>query len=147
MRTCVDCPPPSRPSQARACPYPGPRCSTHHRQVTKARKTRAHDLHVSRTYNVEPGFYARLLDVQDGKCAICRRATGKTKRLALDHNHKTGDPRGCLCGPCNRIIGMWFDDPETFRRAARYLENPPAAALLIADMTAGIVHDKQPSAV
>jgi hypothetical protein len=87
------------------------------------------------TYNVEAGFYAKLYAVQGGKCALCRRATGKTKRLAVDHNHRTGDPRGLLCGPCNRIIGMWFDDPETFRRAARYLEEPPAAALLIADNT------------
>lgn len=126
---CKEC----EPGTLRPAPYPGPRCATHHRLATKATKQRDHDAYVARTYGVSRGFYEKLLNAQNGRCAICQRATGKARRLAMDHNHLTGAPRGALCGPCNRVIGTWFDNPETFRRAARYLENPPAAVLLLAD--------------
>jgi hypothetical protein len=87
---------------------------------------------VAATYDVSRGFYASLREVQSGTCAICQRATGKAKRLAVDHNHRTGDVRGLLCGPCNSLLAHCRDDVEMLRRAARYLLEPPAAALLIA---------------
>lgn len=40
-------------------------------------------------------------------CAICQRATGKARRLAVDHNHDTGDVRGLLCGRNHILIGRW----------------------------------------
>lgn len=128
-KLCKDCPPgaPRRPA-----PYPGPRCATHHREAQRRRKAQVHDAHVSRTFGVSRGFYDQLRALQQGVCAICRRANGRTKRLAVDHDHRTGDPRGLLCGPCNQVVGVWSDDPETFRRGARYLEAPPAAQLLLA---------------
>lgn len=128
-KQCRDCVPGSK----RPAPYPGPRCATHHRATRKVSSAKYHDTYVSRTYGVSRGFYARLIAAQGGRCAICQRATGKARRLALDHRHCDNAPRGALCSPCNRIIGLWGDNPETFRRAARYLENPPAAALLLAD--------------
>lgn len=109
------------------------RCKKCIKAAENASKVLAHDAYVARTYGVSRGFYARLIEAQDGYCAICQRANGRSKRLALDHDHSTGDPRGALCGPCNRILGFVRDDPEVLRRAARYLENPPAAALLLAD--------------
>ena len=45
--------------------------------------------------------YARLLEKQKGKCAICDTYP-KKKRLAVDHDHETGQIRGLLCGTCNR---------------------------------------------
>jgi hypothetical protein len=101
--------------------------------AVKATRDRDHDARIARTYGVARGFYQRLLDTQSGRCAICQRATGKARRLALDHRHSDNTPRGLLCSPCNRLVGIWGDNPEVFRRAARYLDNPPAAALLIAD--------------
>lgn len=127
-RNCRDCEPESK----RPAPHPGPRCATHHRVATKAKKERNHSTYVARTYGVTRDFYQRLLDTQNGRCAICQRATGKARRLAVDHDHRTGQPRGALCSPCNRVVGIWFDNPDTFRRAANYLEHPPAAPLLIA---------------
>lgn len=42
----------------------------------------------------------------DGHCAICRVAeVGCPKRLAIDHDHTTGEFRGWLCEKCNRSIG------------------------------------------
>lgn len=114
----------------RPAPYQGPRCATDHRAATRTRKERAHDRRVQTVFELEPGEYARLLEFQGGKCAICQRATGKTKRLAVDHDHGTARVRGLLCGPCNQLLGHGRDDPEFFRRIIGYLTIPPYTEML-----------------
>lgn len=66
---------------------------------------------------------------QNGVCAICQKSTdiidirtGLPRRLAIDHNHKTGEIRGLLCHDCNIAIGHFKDNAELLRCAARYLE-------------------------
>lgn len=76
---------------------------------------------VVKTYALEPGDYNILYTQQVGRCAICLWATGKARRLAVDHDHKTGRVRGLLCGPCNQFIGRMGDSPAAFLRAAAYL--------------------------
>lgn len=127
-RTCKDC---LRDgvTTTRPAPHPGPRCASHHRAVKKARRVAAHDTMVQRVYGLGHGGYAALYELQGGLCAGCRRATGATKRLAVDHNHATGEVRGLLCGVCNQLIGHFRDNPETFLRLADYLVNPPARRL------------------
>lgn len=127
MKVCKDCPPGSK----RAARFPGPRCFTHNKIVVKARSDAAHDRDVVRTYGLPPGGYVRLLAAQGGKCWICQRANGKTKRLAVDHNHKNDKVRGILCGPCNQLLGHVRDDPDVLIRAAQYLVNPPAERFLL----------------
>ncbi|WP_424923390.1 endonuclease VII domain-containing protein [Actinocrispum wychmicini] len=69
--------------------------------------------------------------MQGGRCAICQRATGRGKRLAVDHNHATGEVRGLLCKPCNRdVLGHLRDDVSAFERAIVYLTDPPARRML-----------------
>jgi hypothetical protein len=126
MKVCKDCPEGSK----RTARFPGPRCYTHDRAINKARSEAAHDRAVQRAYGLPPGGYARLLAAQGGVCFICRRANGKTKRLAVDHNHKDDKVRGILCGPCNQLLGHVRDDPDTLIRAAQYLINPPAERFL-----------------
>lgn len=126
-KPCKDCPPGTK----RPAPHPGPRCTTHHRAFKKAQGARQHDKMVQLVYGLGPGDYERLLEAQGGRCAITGcRATGKTKRLAVDHDHKTGEVRGVLCGPHNQLIGYNRDNPEAFRSLADYLENPPARRVL-----------------
>ena len=121
-KTCKDCGPSSR----RAAPFPGPRCATHHRVVKAARKAAAQASQRAKLYGLGPGQYDELYAAQGGVCAICKRATGKTKALAVDHDHKTGYVRGLCCGICNKLLGHLRDDPELARNIVSYLEKPPA---------------------
>lgn len=61
--------------------------------------------------------YAKLLDRQDGKCAVCQ----KDGSLVIDHDHKTGAVRGLLCGRCNMGLGQFSDDVDLLSSAMRYL--------------------------
>jgi hypothetical protein len=56
--------------------------------------------------------YDRAFLIQGGRCLICRRHQSELKkRLAVDHNHKTGMFRALLCSVCNFRVGAY----ETFR--------------------------------
>ncbi len=122
-RPCKGCGSTTRPT-----PHPGPRCATCHREVRKDRRKAAHGSYVLRTYGMTEEMYWALYDAQGGVCAICRRATGRAKRLAVDHDHSCcPEPptcgrctRGLLCGPCNELIGRLGS--AALRRAADYLE-------------------------
>lgn len=47
----------------------------------------------------------KLSDAQNGKCAICQKPESHFRmRLAVDHNHKTGQVRGLLCYRCNKFV-------------------------------------------
>lgn len=117
------------PTKQRPAPYPGPRCATHNRAVKKERSKRTAEKRDENVYGLKPGGFEALLEVQGGKCAICQRATGKTRRLSVDHDHTTGWVRGALCRPCNTLIGRARDSVDFFLRAADYLKNPPADKL------------------
>jgi hypothetical protein len=114
---------------------PGPRCATCWRAVSKQRKEAKADYNATQLYGVKPGFYKKMLAAQDGRCGVCKKPRRKAKRMPTDHNHKTGRVRGLVCDPCNEIIGRWGDDPEIFLNGYRYLTNPPADALLMAEDT------------
>lgn len=45
------------------------------------------------------------------------------KVLCVDHNHKTGEIRGLLCGLCNSGIGHFKDKIKLLKKAIKYLEN------------------------
>ena len=71
--------------------------------------------------------YAAMLERQGRGCAICG-STPKTRRLHVDHDHRTGRVRGLLCFTCNNRIVARGATPERLRRAADYLEGSDAAA-------------------
>lgn len=109
----------------RPAPYPGPRCTTHWRERKKEVKAANHEKRVQNTYGLEKGEYAQLYTFQGGLCSLCRRATGASRRLSVDHDHATGDVRGLLCRPCNSLLGHARDKVEFFRRCILYLNLPP----------------------
>lgn len=103
------------------------RCTT---EVRREISDRAHRARVARVYGIEPGDYDKLYEAQGGRCAICQRATGASRRLSVDHDHATGKVRGLLCRPCNDILGHARDDWRYFARAWSYLSAPPADSVL-----------------
>lgn len=69
-------------------------------------------------------LYERLLAEQDGHCAVCP-ATPGTRRLHIDHDHRTGRVRGLLCHSHNRRL--WAGaTPAELRKLADYLERAAA---------------------
>ena len=52
------------------------------------------------------------------RCEIC----GSTKKLCVDHNHKTLRFRGMLCQSCNRFLG-WFE--RNREKIEKYLKEKP----------------------
>ncbi len=57
--------------------------------------------------------WKEINEQQHGLCAICgepevAKFHGKVRRLAVDHNHTTGDIRGLVCYKCNTRLG-WFE--------------------------------------
>jgi hypothetical protein len=63
---------------------------------------------------------------QHGLCAIClqphgRSLLGRSKQLAVDHDHATGALRGLLCDDCNLGLGLFLDDPQRLMNAAVYI--------------------------
>lgn len=52
-------------------------------------------------------------------CSVC----GGTNKICYDHSHTSGKFRGWLCNNCNVALGMAYDNPETLRKLADYLEH------------------------
>jgi hypothetical protein len=72
-------------------------------------------------YGLTTADYQRMLDGQDGACAICRIPPAENVNLAVDHCHETGIVRGLLCDGCNQAIGRLGDNAASVNRAVRYL--------------------------
>lgn len=89
--------------------------------MTDPDKARASRL--KRIYGITLEQYDELLLRQDHKCPACLRHESEFPiRLAVDHDHKTGEVRGLLCNYCNhRIVGR-HRDAELLRRVADYLD-------------------------
>lgn len=154
MKPCKDClaelvgaPP---PKAMRPAPHPGPRCATHHRVELIRRRKAAGEKRRQALYGLTPDEHAVLLWYQGGACAICQKARGIRRALAVDHDHARArehdhdEDKGCglcvrglLCKRCNRILGDFRDDPETFQRAAEYLLSWPSSRALSAWVAAG----------
>lgn len=85
-----------------------------------------HGAMIAKTYGITPAAYDALMRLQGGRCAICR-ARPKSKRLAVDHDHKTGAVRGLLCSRCNHeLMGAAWDSLAIAVALWHYLNTPPA---------------------
>lgn len=75
-------------------------------------------------YGITPADYNRLFVKQGGRCAICFKHESEEKhwkRLAIDHDHKSGKVRGLLCVTCNVRIGV-LESGEWLAGAEQYLK-------------------------
>lgn len=133
---------PYRPKPPRPVVYgktkPSRRCATHRREDLAAAKVRRAEAHVQRTKGLTPAEYDALYEYQGRKCALPRcRATGKARRLAVDHDREravnvcghdrdiacVGCARGLVCGPHNyELLGRFAGDLQD---ALDYIMDPP----------------------
>jgi hypothetical protein len=65
--------------------------------------------------------YINLARERGEVCEICGRK-GRGRRLAVDHDHKSGRVRGLLCWKCNTGIGLLQEDRGILERAKEYLD-------------------------
>ena len=72
-----------------------------------------------------PDDLRALVEHQGGVCWICGKKGTAFRRLAIDHDHRTGEIRGLLCDYCNTTLGYLKDDVQWLAQAAAYLECPP----------------------
>lgn len=84
---------------------------------------------LKREYGLTLDEYNNMLRKQAHRCAVCRRpetqkmaATGKMKRLAVDHDHVTGAVRGLLCQRCNVLVWAMEDNHTTLVAIGAYIE-------------------------
>jgi len=135
---CIDCNAMGRQS-ARPAYSPGPRCSEHWNVEKRRRSIAAHARRIEETYGITGDEYWSIYESQDGRCYVCQRAKGKSRRLAVDHDHHKGcghDPKkGCrqcvralLCTFCNDVIGKL--DEASLARAVHVLKHAPAQGIL-----------------
>jgi hypothetical protein len=75
-------------------------------------------LQMKNLYGLDLAQWDRMVIRQLGRCAVCEQPC---RDLHVDHDHETGKIRALLCHKCNRGIGLFNDDPERLRAAARYV--------------------------
>jgi hypothetical protein len=81
------------------------------------------ETYYQRNFGISLDFYNQQLSKQENRCAGCDTHISQLKqRLAVDHNHITGQIRGLLCGNCNRSLGLIKESRETLQRLADYLD-------------------------
>lgn len=70
--------------------------------------------------------YLAALRGQLGACAVCgsneQPVAGTHRGLHLDHDHKTGKPRGILCSRCNQVLGRVGESVDTLLSMLEYIK-------------------------
>lgn len=75
---------------------------------------------VLQKYGMTEDDYQRQLQLQGGVCDICKQPP-RGERLAVDHDHSTGNFRGLLHANCNAALGLLQDDLFVVEGALKYL--------------------------
>lgn len=75
------------------------------RLYNASRPEKVYEATIRMKYGMGLDDYGRLLEQQEGCCAICRNKPNG-RRLAVDHDHVSGDVRGLLCPRCNYVVAV-----------------------------------------
>lgn len=78
---------------------------------------------LKKNYGITLQRYNEMFQNQEGSCCICKKHQNEfSKRLSVDHCHKTGKVRGLLCNNCNLAIGLFDEDLNVIKNTIYYLE-------------------------
>jgi hypothetical protein len=94
-------------------------CNECHRDDTRNRK-----------YGITSASYDAMLEQQGGGCAVCHEACITGRRLAVDHEHASGQVRGLLCSRCNVAVGFLQESRVLARNVADYLDQHTFAVII-----------------
>jgi hypothetical protein len=79
------------------------------------------EIHLRNKFGLTVNEYRSILQAQGGVCAICGSLPTPGISLHVDHDHDTGEIRGLLCVRCNNALGLFREDTDLLKRAARYV--------------------------
>lgn len=71
----------------------------------------------AKIYGLLPDELQLLEQRSAGRCEVC----GKSKKLCIDHDHRTGVVRGLLCLTCNIALGAARESVSTLQQILIYL--------------------------
>lgn len=97
------------------------------RERIKNPETRAQVLETARrtkmklAYGITLEQYEAKFGAQKGLCAICQKPPTR-KRLAVDHDHRSGKIRDLLCSYCNFLVGT-LEEGKLVTTAMLYLKH------------------------
>ena len=81
-----------------------------------------------RQHGITLNQYNKMSKQQKNKCLICGKKETSLdryrhlKRLAVDHDHKTGKNRGLLCDRCNRALGYVYENKMILMKLINYID-------------------------
>jgi hypothetical protein len=105
---------------------PFPWCLTCKRQYDNdlyyAKPDQYRNYRLKQLYGISLSEYDKMLQDQGGGCAVCSQQCPTGRKLAVDHDHATGQIRGLLCVDCNTTLGSVRDDPQRLLDLVAYLE-------------------------
>lgn len=96
---------------------------------SKAEYERNKDTYANRDlikrYGITLDDYYHMLEEQNECCYICGKHesnNSKNKKLAIDHNHTTGQIRKLLCHHCNSALGQVKENVDILKKMIEYIE-------------------------
>lgn len=85
-------------------------------------KDKIREQNLKKRFNMTNEEYEEMLASQNGLCAICHQKNSKEgERLAIDHDHETGEVRALLCYNCNTLLGHCKENTQILANALSYL--------------------------
>lgn len=87
-----------------------------------------YERNLQRSFGISLDEYLQKFKKQNGVCAICEEPEtttglgGTSRRLAVDHCHKTEGIRELLCSRCNKVLGSVNDNVKLLEKMIAYLK-------------------------
>jgi hypothetical protein len=84
--------------------YDSARTKKHYRDNKQRHLRLAFLRRIKRRYKLDECGFDRMIISQNGRCAICDDLL--IDKMEVDHDHKSGEARGILCGDCNVSVDI-----------------------------------------
>lgn len=75
-----------------------------------------------RVYGITQEEKLKMIEDQNGLCAICANILFENRTTHIDHCHDTGKIRAILCHGCNTGIGLFKESIPALQSSISYLE-------------------------